>query len=351
MRTTAGIEFALVESAADLRIERTISADDASAIAAAVNADVSAVESEFERRFSSPPPIYVFATNDSYAQGLTGILGYGPVTAAFVAENSVSFFEPALLVILVNWQAIGDRRPIAAIRHELTHRLTLDACAPRCDLVPAWFNEGQARLSEARVPGSAWRVMRMRYEAASMAATDTLIPLNTLVSQLSWNALTDWAGYYKYQQAARATELLREDVGGDAPIARIYERLRRGENLARAYENLTGRTFNDFVATLRSRMLDGIPAGPGLVTLPMAPDGPGASYLLYGFAPSATVTFTLRGTRSEETWPMTVSPFGAAFDTLPPARGGWYTLSVRQEGTVISTKVRSPSRAVRSDTP
>jgi len=129
----------------------------------------------------------------------------------------VSFFEPSLRLIAVNWEAVRDRRPIAAIRHELTHLLTLDACAPRCDLVPAWLNEGQARLAEALVPGSDWRLVRVRYEAASMAQTGTLIPLNALVSQLAWNALTDWAGYFKYQEAARAVELLREDIGGDAP--------------------------------------------------------------------------------------------------------------------------------------
>jgi hypothetical protein len=101
--------------------------------------------------------------------------------------------------------------------------------------VPAWLNEGQARLAEALVPGGEWRLLRVRYEAASMAVTGTVLPLNTLVSQLSWNTLTDWAGYFKYQEAARAVELLREDIGGTAPIARVYEHLRRGQNLAQAY--------------------------------------------------------------------------------------------------------------------
>src|SRR2546423_15017608 len=115
------------------------------------------------------------------------MFGYSPATAAFVADNSVSFFEPSLPAIAVNWQAVGDRRPVAAIRHELTHRLTLEACAPRCDLVPAWFNEGEARLAEAQVPGADWRMLRLRYEAASMAATNTLIPLHRPRSPQAWN--------------------------------------------------------------------------------------------------------------------------------------------------------------------
>ena len=140
-------------------------------------------------------------------------------------------------------------------------------------------------MQEALVPGGDWRLLRVRYEAASMAATETLIPLNTLVSQLSWNALTDWAGYYKYQEAARATELLRADIGGETPIARLYDRLRRGENVAQAYSALTSRSFDDFVAGLGARMREGLPRGPAIVTVATAPEGAGASYLLYGFAP------------------------------------------------------------------
>ena len=249
-RVIVGIEFAVAPSPADLRIETAISRDDEATIVATVAADIDAVQRDFDRRFSSRPAVYVFATNETYGLGLQRLFGYSAATAKFVADNSVSFFEPSLLTIAANWQAIGDRRPIAAIRHELTHRLTLDACAPRCDLVPAWLNEGEARLQEALVPGGDWRLLRVRYEAASMAATETLIPLNTLVSQLSWNALTDWAGYYKYQEAARATELLRADIGGETPIARLYDRLRRGENVAQAYSALTSRSFDDFVAGL-----------------------------------------------------------------------------------------------------
>ena len=351
MSLVAGIELARVDGPADLRIDPAISRDDEAVIAATVAADIDAVQHEFARQFSDRPRVYVFASNEAYADGLTRIFGYSPATAAFVADNSVSFFEPALPAIAVNWQAVGDRRPVAAIRHELTHRLTLEACAPRCDLVPAWFNEGEARLAEAQVPGGDWRMLRLRYEAASMAATNTLIPLNTLVSQLAWNSLTDWAGYYKYQEAARATELLREDVGGATPIARIYDRLRRGENIAQAYAALAGRSFNDFVAGLPARMSSAVPPSPGLITLPIAPEGVGASYLLYGFAPSASVTLTISGPRGSETWPVTISPFGSIFDGLPGTRAqGGYTLSIQHPGGVLTAKVRKSGRGSLGDT-
>jgi hypothetical protein len=334
-REIAGIEFVLVPGAADLRVEALLSRDDEGAAAATVAADIPAVEHEFERTFARRPVIYVFGSVESYADGFARIFGYPRGTATFVAENSVSFFEPSLRLIAVNWGAVGDRRPVAAIRHELTHLLTLDACAPRCDLVPAWLNEGQARLAEALVPGGEWRLLRVRYEAASMALTGSLIPLNSLVSQFAWNGLTDWAGYFKYQESARAVELLREDVGGTAPIARIYERVRRGQNLAQTYAALTDRSFDDFVASLPGRMRAAVPAGQGLIAVQPA------SYLVYGFPPASTITVTVSGPIVSESWPVLISPFGSNIDGIGPARRqGVYTITAQTDSAMFTIKVR-----------
>ncbi len=329
---------------AELRIDAALSRDDDEIVASTVAADIPAVEREFERSFKAHPVIYVFASIESYAEGFVRIFGYPRATATFVAENSVSFFEPSLRLIAVNWEAIRGRRPVAAIRHELTHLMTLDACSPRCDLVPAWLNEGQARLAEALVPGGEWRLLRVRYEAASMAVTGTVLPLNTLVSQLAWNALTDWAGYFKYQQSARAVELLREDVGGSAPIARIYERLRRGQNLAQAYAALTDRSFDDFVSSLPERMRAAVPAGQGLIVV--AP----TSYLVYGFEPASTITITVSGPRGSESSPMVISPFGSNFDGIAPTRPrGGYTISAQTESGVFTVKIRKADAGDPSD--
>ena len=344
MREIAGMDFVLLSGVADLRIEAALSRDDDEVVVATVASDIPAVEADFERSFVARPVIYVFGSIESYTEGFVRIFGYSRATATFVAENSVSFFEPSLRLIAVNWEAVRARRPVAAIRHELTHLLTLDACSPRCDLVPAWLNEGQARLAEALVPGGEWRLLRVRYEAASMAATGTVLPLNTLVSQLSWNALTDWAGYFKYQESARAVELLRADVGGSAPIARIYERLRRGQNLAQAYAALTDRSFDDFVAGLPGRMRAAVPAGQGLIVV--AP----TSYLVYGFPPTSTITITVSGPRGSESSPMVISPFGSNFDGIAPTRArGNYTISAQTESGVFTVRVRKADSGDPSD--
>lgn len=338
------MEFALLSGLGDVRIEAGLPREDYERVASTVAADIPAVEREFDRTFTTRPVIYVFGSVESYSEGFVRIFGYSHATATFVAENSVSFFEPSLRLIAVNWPAIRDRRPVAAIRHELTHLLTLDACSPRCDLVPAWLNEGQARLAEALIPGGEWRMLRVRYEAASMAATGTVLPLGSLVSQVSWNALTDWAGYFKYQESARAVELLRDDVGGSAPIARIYERLRRGQNLAQAYAALTDRSFDDFAAGLPGRMRGAVPAGPGLILVTPT------SYLVYGFPPGSTITITVSGPRGSESSPMVISPFGSNVDGIAPTRTrGGYTISAQTESGVFTVKLRKDEAGIPTD--
>ena len=123
--------------------------------AAQVEDDLAAVQREFKWTLRTRAVIHVRAGRDGYVDTLRSVFGYGAATAEYIADNSVAFFEPSLRTIAVNWDEVRDRRPIAAIRHELTHVITLEACAPRCDLVPAWFSEGEARLQETTV-GAEW---------------------------------------------------------------------------------------------------------------------------------------------------------------------------------------------------
>jgi hypothetical protein len=327
----------LCVAGANLFAENAIGGTDLHALFDQVGDDLASVQHEFAWTLRGTPTIDVFATTATYRTGLIHLLGYSGATAAYVADNSVAFFDPDLRTILVNWEAVRDRRPIAAIRHELTHVVTLEACAPRCDLIPAWLNEGEARLAEAIIPGGDWRLVRVRYEAASMVATNTLMPLSTLVSQGQWNAITSWGGYYKYQEAARVTELLRDDIGGTQPLSRLYDRVRRGENVAQAYATLTGRTFDSFVGALASRFTAGVPAGPAIVMTAGPQADHGLGYLLYGFAPEAKVTLRLVGRRLEETEEITVSPQGAHFseiqDRYPP---GTYVLAALSHDAVVA---------------
>jgi hypothetical protein len=325
---------------ANVFAESSIGGPDLKALYDQVVDDVASVQREFDWTLRRRPTIDVFATAESYRTGLVQEFGYTGATAAFVAENSVAFFEPDLRMILVNWEAVRERRPIAAIRHELTHYVTLEACAPRCDLVPAWLNEGQARLAEALIPDGEWRLIRVRYEAASMVATNTLMPLSRLASQGQWNAITSWAGYYKYQEAARATELLKEDIGGAQPLARLYDRLRSGDDISRAYARLTGRAFDSFVAGLASRIADAVPAGPAVITTSGPQADHGIGYLLYGFAPEEKLTLRITGRRSDETEEITVSPQGAYFSEIPGRYpSGTYMITATSGSTRASARV------------
>lgn len=324
---------------AELVVEPSIDLADVAVLFAQVEADLAAVQREFAWTLRGRPRIDVFATTRGYSTGLRFGFGYSQITADWVADSSVAFFEPDLRLIAVNWEAVRDRRPVAAMRHELTHFVTLEACAPRCDLVPAWLNEGEARLAEAMIPGAEWRMIRVRYEAASMAMTGTLIPLPRLVTQGQWNAYVDWEGYYKYQEAARATELLREDVGGPEPIGRLYARIRRGENVATAYAGLAGRSFDAFLGSLPARIASAVPAGPGVALTSPGPEGRGVSYLLFGFAPGSHVDLRVRSRHVDESQDIEISPQGAYFATLddryPP---GDYTIAVAGTSSLTLTK-------------
>jgi hypothetical protein len=340
---------AFCPAGARIDLDPEISDADAAAIVTQVMDDLVAIQGEFEWTVRGQARIDVYSTHQRYADGLQSVFGYSKATADYVADNSVAFFEPSLGRIAVSWEDVRDRRPIAAMRHELTHFVTLEACVPRCDLVPAWLNEGQARLAEAQIPGADWRLMRVRYEAASMVATDTVIPLTSLWTQGQWNAYGDWAGYYKYQEAARAVELLRSDIG-DRAIARLYGRIRAGVDVATAYAALTGRSFASFSAALTSRFSADIAKGPGIALVTPGADGHGASYLLYGFPAEAKVTLRLRAHAIDETQEIAVSPQGAYFgsldDSYPP---GTYTITAASGASAAAVNViKHGGRAVRA---
>lgn len=339
-RQPAGDQLvALCLDGARVVVDRTLSPEDDAAIAEQIEADLAAAQREFAWTLRSPAVIYVRAAREGYIDTLRGLFGYGATTAEYVADNSVAFFEPSLRTIAVNWAEIRDRRPIAAIRHELTHLVTLEACEPRCDLVPAWFNEGEARLMETTV-GAEWRLLRVRYEAASMRTTNTLLPLAALWTQAQWNAYGDWLGYYKYQEAARVVELMREDIGDDA-VARIYARLRRGDDLPAAYAALAGRSWSAFTASLDARIADGAAAARGIVTVSPSPDGGGVAYLLYGFPAEAHVTLRIRSHSVDETQDVTVSPQGALFASVDASypQGPYRITAAIGEDTVAAVTV------------
>ena len=198
--------FALCLEGARVDIDEAIGESDAAAIAAQVSDDLASVQAEFEWTLRATARVDVYATNERYADGLIEVFGYSRATADYLVENSVAFFEPALRRIAVSWEAVRGRRPIAAIRHELTHLVTLEACAPRCDLVPAWLNEGEARLAEALIPGADWRLMRIHNEAASMFSTGTIMPLTALWTQAQGAASPD-AVATRLQQAMMEARL------------------------------------------------------------------------------------------------------------------------------------------------
>ena len=78
----------------------------------------------------------------------------------------------------------------------------------------------------------------------------------------------------------------------------------------------------------------------------MTPNGPGASYLLYGLTPLATVSVRVSG-EAEMTDLVEVSPYGAVFERLVGGlpRGTYRITVVDGETVLASTVVKTSGRA------
>jgi len=56
--------------------------------------------------------------------------------------------------VFIDWPVVSVDAQLTAIRHELTHMMERQL-APQASL-PAWFNEGNARLEELTIAGTLW---------------------------------------------------------------------------------------------------------------------------------------------------------------------------------------------------
>ncbi len=360
-QTVGGIAFQISsQGTTDVYAEATISATDQAAVAAAADTDVARVQTDFSRAYTKRPKIYVFATTASYTQGLQSVLGLtGPEAQAAGAESD-GLFRSNLVAIAANWAKITQSKPILTIRHELTHMMEYQIVTTVS--VPAWFNEGTARLEEYTVPASDYRANEGRYGAASMAATGGLFSMSDLTSLTTWNARTGTPAVYQYYQAARMVQLIRDDVG-QAGSVRIFDLMGQGQAFEQAYLAVSGQALATFSGSFAARLRALAPAYPGIATANDTVVGPGLSIHLYGFTPGSSVTISISGPgRSTST--KTVNEYGVYktyLDSSWPAgtysitatgSNGTATVSATlnsSSATAASTIVRSPVELLLPD--
>jgi len=298
--TVGGISFLVRTSgSADVYIEDTITTVDAATISSAVNADVARIQQDYGRPFVGRPQLYVEATTATYQKAQAAILG---VPQAFDTAGPVaSRFESAgvyyLGKIAIDWSLINDQHPFSTARHELTHMM-IDEIAGQAT-VPAWLNEGSARLEEFTVGGSKWFGTVDTYRAVSLAATNQLFSIDQLTSQSAWNARAFPAGTYQYSEAQAVVQFLRNEIGIAGEIG-ILESLAAGQSYDEAYAAATGRTTATFAGTIAPR-LRALGASPGIAFAPdsiVGGNATGPTFVLYGWSPNTAVSISIVGLTS-----------------------------------------------------
>lgn len=359
--TVGGISFVVRATAtADVYTDSTITTADAQAIAATVDGDVAKVQTEFARSFATRPSIYVFGTVQNATAGNQSIFNMTPTMAAQYATAGGFFDTDSSTSVVVNWYNIKDSRPITTTRHELAHMM-IQQIAGKFTWIPAWFNEGNARLIDNTAPGAGWWANTNRYVAVSAAAQvpSRLLPLADLVDQRVWAARTPPAAYFQYYEASRAAQFVRDDVGVAGTI-RILELLRQGpsgpttyvDTFNAAFQTVTGTSFPSFAAAFPERLKASVPRYPGLAATTETPGGPGLHFVAYGFSPSTAVTYTLSGP-SSGTFTATTDEYGALrryFTTAFNGTPGSYVVTVTESSTKSATASATLAAASSAET-
>ena len=285
---------------ADVYVEARVSGADAASAAALAEADTAAVQKDLARSFRTRALIYVFADTTSYVSSVRRI--FGERTGA-TATATDAFFASWVDAIAVDWGEVSRDVPITGLRHELTHRLVWQIAGSRTSSseldsprrppapdVPAWLDEGLARVEESTLAGAGWIAVQDRAFAA--AASDSWdLSLGDLADLRKWNERTGSDGYYQYLIAAQAVRLLQADVGQSGIVA-MLEGIRDGATFRDAYRAVAGSSFDVFVAALGPRMRNAVTAYPGIAATPR---GRQSLVMLYGFTPESLVTFRVSG--------------------------------------------------------
>lgn len=341
--TVGGISFRVdLSGPADVYTEVAITTTAAAAITAQSSLDVAAIQTDYGRSFARRPTVYVLATTASYTTAMRSIFGYDAATAQQAGAGSQGIFVEHLIATAANWEKLAPQKPLSTIRHELTHLMEFQIS--RGADIPAWFNEGNARLEDLTVPGSQYKVILNKYGAASMASLGALIPLTELVSQATWNARPSPIGSYQYYEASQAVQLIRNDVGATGVI-RILDLMGQGQSFEAAYTSTSAQPFANFLSTYAARIRGIAPTYPAITTAGDSIVGPGLSFMLYGFTANAQVTINVSGAASATPQTVAVSSIGtynSYLDDRWPA--GSYTFSATWSGGTVSvTAVKTAS--------
>jgi hypothetical protein len=348
--TKGGISFLRrTTGSTDFYAESTVSRFAAGAINTQINSDIASIQRDYGRAFAARPEVYLLATDASYATAQTQILGLSPtfVSSRSIADNVESAGVYYQKRVAMDLARIGNSVPFTTARHELTHMMIdeITGDAP----VPSWLNEGSARLAEFTIPGATWWRTVEAHRAVSMAVNGRALSTAELTSQGTWNAREGLLGRYQYAEASQIVQLLRNDIGIAAQL-QILSLIGAGRTFEESYAAVTGRSWADFAASVPAR-LRALATSPGIAFASDSTAGSGANgptFVIYGYAPNATVTLSISGAATGSTnngRSQVLDEFGVYWSWLG---ANWpadtYTFTVTSSGapTVTKTFTKAP---------
>src|SRR5207249_3706884 len=275
--------------------------------------------------YATRPRLFFLRTTATYANALQAIFEYDADTARQLSTTTAGLYLPSPNAVLIDWSKVRGSVPLSAPRHELTHMMESQIAGGA--FIPAWFNEGGARLEELTLPETRYLAMVSAYGAASMAASGTLFSLADLRSQAAWNARDGLAGQFQYHAASQAVRQLRDRIGMTGTL-RILGAMGAGMSFEEAYA---------FAASYVARTLALATTYPGIATAPDTVVGPGLSIMFYGFRPGSLISYSVSGAGSSSS-----STFASQYGTYVSFLGsdwpaGTYTITATWSGGVVTT--------------
>jgi hypothetical protein len=210
-------------------------------------------------------------------------------------------------------------------------------------IMPAWFDEGNARAEEFTIAGTEWWAELQRYRAVSMDALGSLFTLEALTSGSAWSQRTEEEAKYQYAVAAIAVQFLRSDVGLTGERL-MFDLMAQGRTFEEAYRIVAGRSVADFSAGFGKRVRALTFRWPGLVVVPGTQSGLGMTFIAWGLPANAAITYAISGTSSSRQLTDTTEAYGTFWtyiDNSWPA--GFYTITINWSGGSIRESWEKPN--------
>jgi hypothetical protein len=313
-------------TAADARADRELSDADVARLARTIERSVAYVEGLFQRPFASPPKVLLFATRESFSEGLSARFGYSEGTVTFLATNHGGVFDPATSTIAMSLEALGTSGVAPTLEHELTHLMVREATAAHA--LPTWFEEGLATVAERQPAANARWLEQDALVARAIAATGrvSLAQVDTLEA---WHATYPRFGDRLYAYAAETVRLMRTRVEWPGFLEMLAS-VSAGQDFAEAYRSGAGETLAQLEARLK--------AVQSAIITRTRPAGD-VEWTLFTGAPLAPTTVTISGTSTYVvTFTVTTDDLGiyrGTFGSTAPL--GAYILSAAGARAEITT--------------